>query len=53
MNRLIATLAIGLALSVTLMWDVARDAIAATTHPHRAHTVQSVVQTPPQAASKI
>jgi hypothetical protein len=50
MNRLMATLAVGLVLSVTVMWDVARDAIAATTHPHH-HRVQTqqTQPVPPQA----
>jgi hypothetical protein len=49
MNRLMATLAVGLVLSVTVMWDVARDAIAATTHPHH-HRVQTQ-QTQPLPAT--
>ena len=46
MNRLMATLAVGLVLSITVMWDVARDAIAATAHPHRHQVQQTVHQAP-------
>jgi hypothetical protein len=48
-RRLIATLVVGLLLSVAVMWDVARDAIASTTHPH--HT-QLTAHTPQQTAQR-